>query len=161
MTRGSGLKAYQPAATDSLKSAAVDNPYGADLDSAIAKNQYYEFAITPLPGWKLFLKRLEFYAYFQKANGDDDPRGAGISYSTDGINFSTGIIASGKASSNPASKFAVSLYSKSLLQRTDSTVTFRIYLFGGTKGEFTGIGRAPGESGSRTGDDVILAGELR
>jgi serine/threonine protein kinase len=157
ITRGKGLGVF-PGTKGSLRSVASDNSYGANLDGAIAKKQYYEFRITPLPGWKLSLKKLEFYAYFQNAGASSDPRGAGITYSTDGTNFSNGIVAAGKASANPSTKFTVDLGGQASLQNTDSTVTLRIYLFGNADREYSGIGRAPEDTKPQPVDDIILTG---
>jgi len=161
LTRGPGLRVAQPASTDSLKSTASAGSYGATLDEAIAKNQYYEFKITPAPGWKITLKKLEFRAFFQNATGAGDRRGAGITYSTDGTNFSKGIVATGNTSPNASGKFTVTMPAEASLQNCNATVTLRIYLFGSAEGEFTGIGRAPDDHYPPADFDILLIGETQ
>ena len=172
ISRGGGLTPKtgfpMPGAFASLGSG-VALSYGEDLAEAIDSDQYYEFSVIPASGATLSLNALEFYPFFEHASkpvssrssgysSSKGPkgRGAGITYSTDGVNFSKGIAATGRAAEAP-SKFTVSLIGQTPLQSATTKITFRIYLFGSAPEEYTGIGRVQGLSKPQI-DDIILTG---
>jgi len=105
--------------------ASVNHDYGTNLAQAVAMNQYYQFTLQPAPGQTLSLSELGFLAYFQN---DDVAMGAGITYSTNGVTFSDGLLATG-SSTNISVPWTVDLTGEASLQNTTASLTFRIYLF--------------------------------
>lgn len=167
--RGSGLTPKNgvplPGTFSSLGSGDALT-YGADLNEVIDEDQYYEFSVTPMPGKILSISSLEFYPFFQAANKSTympnartTTRGAGITYSTDGVKFSKGIAASGNPSEGPT-KFIVNLKGQTPLQTATTTVIFRIYLFGAGPLEYTGFGKIEGRAKPQN-EDIILSGAVR
>ncbi|HLL89065.1 MAG TPA: PA14 domain-containing protein, partial [Tepidisphaeraceae bacterium] len=155
LVRGPGLKTgsttYQG---NTFASQGKDYTYGADLAGAITKGQYYQFTINPkATAGTSSLSSLAFRPYFWDGYKDAGTRGAAVTYSTDGgATFSGGITASGKPS-NPGSLYTADLSAQTALQTVDAPVTFRIYLYGASTYEMTGIGGS--------GDDIAVNGTLR
>ncbi|MHB1156682.1 MAG: PA14 domain-containing protein [Phycisphaerales bacterium] len=159
ITRGVGLRVdnvYVPAYTygcfGSLSNDGTGGVhYGVDLPGAIAKNQYYQFTVTPAAGYTASLSTLDFMPYFQ--NSASGSPGAGYTYSIDGVNFSGGTVVPGTPMYRPAvntSHYITDLSGLTDLQNTTSTVTFRIYLFGLGNYQWSGLGGI--------GQDVIING---
>ncbi|MBX9625751.1 MAG: hypothetical protein K2X82_18270, partial [Gemmataceae bacterium] len=155
VTRGPGLRpttyTWLAGVQNTFGSLADGSVYGATLADAIARGQYYQFTVTPAAGRALSVSSLTFLPYFQNAGGVNDPRGAGITYSTNGLTFSPGLRAEGTAAGT-GTPFAAHLAREAALQNVAAPVTFRVYLFGNGNYEFTGIGGA--------GDDIRLAGRV-
>lgn len=155
ITRGPGLKPTSPVRVltvpDRFGSEAADTWYGATLADAVAKGQYYQFTVTPAAGRALNLSSLTFTPYFGSAAATPDPRGAAITYSTDGVTFGPGVVTDGSPSSHGWAYTAL-LARRADLQNLAGPLTVRIYLYGVGRGGLTGLGG--------TGDDIRLAGEV-
>lgn len=137
----------------SLYPAAPYAPnWATNLSDAIAKNMYVTFQVSPKSGEQLSLTTLTYFPAFQNAS-PPDARGSGITFSTDGVNFSSGIVPSGTDSYAPT-KFTVDLSGQSSLQKTTNTVTFRLYLYGNGPYETAFIG-------GTGGNDIFLSGSYQ
>ena len=155
LTRGSGLipsdstwaAGFRANRFGSEPSTSASHAYGANLAGAISKNQQYQFTISPVKGQSLSLGSVSFRAMFQGGTG-----GAGISWSTDGTHFSTGLIATGSASTS-ANAWGVDLSGQAALQGVTTPVTLRIYLYGLGAYQVSGLGDA-------SGDDIVVTGAL-
>ena len=79
---------------------AGNHTYGTTLAAAIAAGQYYQFTLhARRRAGQLTLSSLSLLAYFQNGQG-----GAGVTYSTDGVNFSAALPASVPCSSGGSTK---------------------------------------------------------
>ena len=151
LTRGPGLAASASGWAASLRAnrfasePAGNHTYGSTLSAAIAAGQYYQFTIAPASGESLTLSSLSFLAYFQNGQGS-----AGVTYSTDGVNFSAGLAASGSASSSTKA-WTVDL-SRDVLAVT-APVTVRIYLYGDASYTLTALG-------DPSGRDLLVNGSV-
>ena len=150
LSRGPGLVPSTSAWGASLRagrfaSEPAKSNYAADLSGAIAAGQYYQFTLAPASGTTLSVSSIAFRPYFQGGVG-----AAGLTYSTDGATFSTGIAAVGSAS-NPGSAWTVDLSGRADLRGTAATVTIRIYLYGMGSFEVSGLG-------SSIGTDLVVSG---
>ena len=144
LTRGPGLAASASGWAASLRAnrfasePAGNHTYGTTLAAAIAAGQYYQFTIAPASGESLSLSSLSFLAYFQNGQGS-----AGVTYSTDGVNFSAGLAASGSAASS-SEAWTVDLSGRPDLQGMTGAVTVRIYLYGDAAYTLTALGDPSG-----------------
>lgn len=156
LVRGTGLS---PSTSDwavgmranrfgSEPSASQGHTYGTTLSQGLSKQQYHQFTITAAPGQLISVKQLSFRAFFQNGAGS-----AGITYSTDGVHFSSGISASGSASTSQV-PWIVDLSNQPSLQSTAATVTVRICLYGLGAYQFSGLG-------DESGSDIVVTGTLR
>jgi len=134
-------------------SSAASHAYGANLAQAIAKKQYYQFVLRPVAGQRLSLAQIMFRGFFQNGTG-----GAGLTYSTDGISFSTGMAASGPTASG---LWSVDVGGEVVLQNVTAPVTIRIYLFGLGAYQVSALGGGPGADLTVTGGLTPLRVFLR
>ena len=128
--------------------ASSGNAYGATLSQGLSKRQYFEFTVAPVTGELLSLRQLAFRAFFQNGTG-----AAGISYSTNGIDFSAGLPATGSANT-PQSPWVVDLSGRPDLQSTSATITVRICLYGLGAYQVCALG-------DQSGPDIVVTGTLR
>jgi hypothetical protein len=155
LVRGTGLVPSQSSWAATMRvnrfgsepAGSAGNSYGTNLSTAISRRQYYQFTITPVSGQTLSLQQLSFRAFFQNSAG-----GAGITWSTNGVDFSPGLAATGSASS-AATPWTVPLSSQAALQNTAASITFRIYLFGLGDWQISALGDS-------SGDDTVLTGSF-
>jgi hypothetical protein len=127
---------------------------GGTLDDAIRENEFYQLSITPKTGASLSLASFDLN-YRRSGNG---PTGGQLQYSLDGFSTAgTAIsdLAFSGSDTNGVKQPTINLSGVSSLQNiNDSTVTFRLYLFGATTASGTGaIGRL-------AGDDLALDGTV-
>ncbi len=148
LTRGPGLKVtgYGTDIAGNSFSSEVNNGASTNLQHALGKGHYYEFTLRATPGHRLALASLMFKPYWQNATG-----GAGVAYSTDGVNFSivpaTGIV------SSSGSTWTADLRGETALQNTRATITIRLLMWGVQTYQFSGLGRA-------SGNDVEVRGSF-
>ena len=155
LARGTGLTPSQSSWAASFRvnrfaseaASSAGNNYGTNLATAITRNQYYQFTITPVAGQAASLQHLVFRAMFQNGAG-----GAGITWSTNGTIFSPGQLATGSAASSTA-PWTVDLSGQSALQNCTVAITIRIYLFGLGAYQVSGLGDV-------SGDDIHLIGMM-
>jgi hypothetical protein len=155
LTRGAGLTPSQSSWAAGLRvnrfgsepASSQGNSYGTNLASAILRNQFYEFTLTPAPGQTISLQQVAFRAYFQNAAG-----GAGLTWKTNNGAFSAGALATGSPSSS-STPWTVDLSGQAALQKCPVAVTVRIYLFGLGAYQLSALGDA-------SGDDLTVLGSF-
>ena len=154
ISRGPGLvpTTYADVGRNTFGSEARGDRYGTNLTDSAGRGQRYQFTVAPGDGRRLSLERLRFRPYFQNVDGGPgDLRGAGVTFSTNGVDF-TALPATGTPSFSGTGEFAVDLSGQPALRDSAETVTVRIHLFGNGPFEFTGLGGP--------GDDVVLTGRI-
>jgi hypothetical protein len=155
LARGAGLNASQSSWAAGMRvnrfasepAGSVGNSYGTNLAAAITRNQYYQFTMTPVAGQTLSLQQLVFRAFFQNSVG-----GAGVTWSTNGVNFSDGLPATGSPAS-ASTPWSVNLATQPDLQNCTVPVTIRIYLFGLGAYQVSALGDS-------SGDDIAVTGSI-
>ncbi len=155
ISRGPGLRpsTYGPDYVSrgyGLSSKDSGPPFGATLADAIAAQQYVEFTFTPKPGKTFSLKNLAVRAFMQGS----ESASVGLTYSTDGSQFSSGLAATGgPPDAMTGNKFDLDLTDRKDLQEVTGKVTFRLYLYGPKIGQygFNGLGKGPGNDIDLTG----------
>jgi hypothetical protein len=154
VVRGPGLvpTTYLDLARNTFGSEARGDRYAQDLAPSMAAGQHYEWTVAPAVGRRLTLEALRFRPYFQNVfGGDTDPRGAGISVSTNGRDF-MGVSAIGTPTFDGNGEYVADLASLGFLASVADPVVFRIHLFGNGPFEFSGLGGV--------GDDILLEGRV-
>ena len=156
LQRGPGLKPtiYLDVAANTFGSQAANanELYAQTLAESVTRQQHYEFTVAPAIGRRLAVTQLRFRPYFQNVTGlPDDPRGAGVSFSTNGVDFAA-VPVGGTPSYFGTSEFSLDLSGQTALQAVSDAVTFRIHLFGNGPYEFTGLGGP--------GDDLVVVGSV-
>jgi len=130
LSRGPGIKAQR--ATYSFASAFPINPTKED---GIKAGSYYQFTVRSKKGYKVSLQAIDVVLRIQK----EAPKNYRWMYSTDGENF-VGLgeedITSAPTINNGVPQPTVDLSTYKALQNVPSstTVTFRLYAWGGTDG---------------------------
>jgi hypothetical protein len=154
VVRGPGLvpTTYLDVARNSFGSEARGDRYAQGLAASMAAGQHYEWTVAPVAGRRLTLEALRFRPYFQNILGDaTDPRGAGVSVSTNGRDFMA-VSAVGTPTFDGSGVFVADLGALGLPASVADPVVLRIHLFGNGPFEFTGLGGV--------GDDVVLEGRV-
>ncbi|HYG36088.1 MAG TPA: fibronectin type III domain-containing protein, partial [Clostridia bacterium] len=155
LKRGTGLNASQSDWAAGMRvnrfasepAGSAGNSYGTDLAQAITKKQYYEFTLQPVAGQRVSLSQLAFRAFFQNGSG-----GAGITYSTNGTTFSSGLPATGSPA-NGTTPWTVDLTGQAVLQNTTLPIIVRVYLYGLGAYQVSALG-------DTAGSDVVVLGSL-
>ena len=138
LTRGPGLTAADGWVTqyfpDRFASGSTTNTWAQTAADSVARDQFYQFTVAPVLGYRLTLAGLSFQAWFSDASASN---GVLVRYSTDGVTFAD--LASSGVANDPAG-YAVDLSRVAALQSTNATVTFRIYTYGLGNYSATAIG---------------------
>jgi hypothetical protein len=154
VVRGPGLvpTTYLDLARNTFGSEARGDRYAQDLAASMVAGQHYEWTVAPAVGRRLTLEVLRFRPYFQNVfGGETDPRGAGVSVSTNGRDF-VAVTTVGTPTFDGNGEYAADLSSLGFLASVADPVVFRIHLFGNGPFEFTGLGGV--------GDDILLEGRV-
>jgi hypothetical protein len=124
LSRGPGYKAGAVSLIASkFGTKAVANTYATTLADAIAQNQYDQFTISGNSKTKFSLSSFAFKPYFQGYNSNCM---VGVTYSTDGTNFTPATV----SGTGNESTYTADLTGATNLQGVSGPTTIRVYLFG-------------------------------
>lgn len=123
--------------------ASSNNRFATDLATAIAKNEFLTFTVTPQAASPLAITSVQINTYFQNSPA---ARGVALGYSlNDGATFNTVTAYSGSVDTPTFDLSDIPL------QDLTNPIIFRVYLYGG--GNFTTLGM-----GNRAGNDLVIFG---